>query len=129
MDIVVGYVPNPEGAALDRAIEEAMLRGARLVVVNASRGDAYVDSGYVPGQEIELLKSSCSRHRPEHPPRRPPPRARHEGRPRRSTRGRSVGDMTEGPYELFNKCTRRCGDHSNWPIEPTPPLYDDEANQ
>ena len=60
MDIVVGYVPNPEGAALDRAIEEAMLRGARLVVVNASRGDAYVDSGYVPGQEIELLKSSCS---------------------------------------------------------------------
>ena len=29
MPIVVGYVPSPEGrAALDRAIEEARLRGA-----------------------------------------------------------------------------------------------------
>jgi nucleotide-binding universal stress UspA family protein len=56
--IVVGYVPRPEGrAALGRAIEEAMLRGMRLVVVNASRGDAYVDSGYAPVQEIELVKS------------------------------------------------------------------------
>ena len=37
MPIVVGYVPTPEGrAALDRAIEEARLRGLRLVVVNAS---------------------------------------------------------------------------------------------
>ena len=37
--IVVGFVPKPEGdAALDRAIEEAKLRGARLVVVNSHRG-------------------------------------------------------------------------------------------
>jgi nucleotide-binding universal stress UspA family protein len=58
MVIVVGYVPKPEGrAALDRAIEEAMLRGGRLVVVNASRGDALVDAGYAGVQEIELVKS------------------------------------------------------------------------
>ncbi|NLT29751.1 MAG: universal stress protein, partial [Propionibacterium sp.] len=32
--IVVGYVPRPEGkAALERAVEEAQLRGATLVVV------------------------------------------------------------------------------------------------
>ena len=50
MIIVVGYVPKPEGrAALDRAIEEAKLRGGRLVVINASRGDTYVDAGYAAG--------------------------------------------------------------------------------
>jgi nucleotide-binding universal stress UspA family protein len=58
MVIVVGYVPKPEGrAALDRAIEEATLRGGRLVVVNASRGDTFVDAGWAPTQEIELVKS------------------------------------------------------------------------
>ena len=37
--IVVGFVPKPEGdAALDRAIEEAKLRGDKLVVVNSHRG-------------------------------------------------------------------------------------------
>ena len=58
MVILVGYVPKPEGrAALDRAIEETRLRGGRLVVVNASRGDALVDAGYAGVQEIELVKS------------------------------------------------------------------------
>ena len=58
MIIVVGYVPKPEGrAALERAIEEATLRGGRLIVINASRGDSYVDAGYAPVQEIELIKS------------------------------------------------------------------------
>ena len=58
MIIIVGYVPKPEGrAALGRAIEEAKLRGGRLVVVNASRGDALVDAGYAGVQEIELVKS------------------------------------------------------------------------
>lgn len=37
--IVVGYVPKAEGeAALDRGIEEAKLRGSKLVVVNSHRG-------------------------------------------------------------------------------------------
>ena len=37
--VVVGYVPKPEGeAALDRAIEEAKLRGTTVVVVNSHRG-------------------------------------------------------------------------------------------
>jgi len=37
--IVVGYVPKPEGhAALRRAAEEALLRNARLVVINSHRG-------------------------------------------------------------------------------------------
>ncbi|WP_370247460.1 universal stress protein [Nocardioides sp.] len=48
--VVVGYVPKPEGeAALERAIEEATLRGAALVVVNShrERGDGEVDLGAV----------------------------------------------------------------------------------
>ncbi|GAA1911401.1 universal stress protein [Nocardioides lentus] len=42
--VVVGYVPKPEGeAALRKAIEEAQLRGARLVVVNSHRGGSDFD--------------------------------------------------------------------------------------
>lgn len=37
--IVVGYVAKPEGeAALQKALEEATLRGGRLVLVSAQRG-------------------------------------------------------------------------------------------
>jgi nucleotide-binding universal stress UspA family protein len=61
MTIVVGYVPKPEGrAALQRAVDEAKLREARLVVVNASRGDAYVDAGYAAVQDVEIVKSELS---------------------------------------------------------------------
>jgi nucleotide-binding universal stress UspA family protein len=38
MTVVVGYVPKPEGeAALDKAIEEALLRDTELVVVHSHR--------------------------------------------------------------------------------------------
>jgi nucleotide-binding universal stress UspA family protein len=44
--VVVGFVPKPEGeAALDRAIEEAKLRGAKVVVVNSHRGGGDFDEG------------------------------------------------------------------------------------
>lgn len=67
MTIIVGYVPKPEGrAALDRAIEEATLRGQRVVVVNASRGDAFVDAGYAGVQEIELVKSRLAESGVDH---------------------------------------------------------------
>jgi len=49
--VVVGYVPKPEGeAALDKAIEEARLRGAELIVVHSHRArgeDAEIDLGAV----------------------------------------------------------------------------------
>lgn len=39
--IVVGYVAKPEGeAALGAALEEARLRGGRIVLVHATRADA-----------------------------------------------------------------------------------------
>ena len=49
--IVVGWTPNAYGrAAVSAAVREAALRGHRLVVVNATKGDALVDRRYV-GEE------------------------------------------------------------------------------
>lgn len=53
--IVVGYVPKPEGeAALAKAIEEARLRDARLVVVNSHRGGSEFDSTAASEAEAQL---------------------------------------------------------------------------
>lgn len=53
--IVVGYVPKPEGrAALRRAVEEAKLRGARLVVINSARGGRDFDAEDAVDSEAEL---------------------------------------------------------------------------
>ncbi len=39
MTIIVGLIDSPEGhATLDRAVDEARLRGGTLVVVHSSRG-------------------------------------------------------------------------------------------
>ena len=53
--VVVGYVPKPEGeAALNKAIEEAKLRGARLVVVNSHRGGTDFDADASSRAENEM---------------------------------------------------------------------------
>lgn len=55
--IVVGYVSKPEGAAaLRRALEEARLRDARLVVVNSHRGGREYDRKDAARDEDELDK-------------------------------------------------------------------------
>jgi nucleotide-binding universal stress UspA family protein len=55
--VVVGYVPNPRGeAALEHALLECRRRGARLVVVNTSRGDALVDEDLLQGGALEQLQ-------------------------------------------------------------------------
>ena len=53
--VVVGYVPKPEGkAALDRAIDEAKLRGAKVVVVNSHRGGSEFDASAARQSEDDL---------------------------------------------------------------------------
>ena len=48
MTVVVGYIPDEYGeAALAAGIEEAERRGAELVVVNATKGDALIDRRFV----------------------------------------------------------------------------------
>ena len=54
--IVVGWSPDEYGeAALARAIEEARLRGGRVVVVNATRGDALVDERFADEDQLAAL--------------------------------------------------------------------------
>ncbi len=55
--IVVGYVPKPEGdAALDKAISEAKLRSAKLVVVNSHRGGHDFDAGAALQAEEDITR-------------------------------------------------------------------------
>ena len=56
MTIVVGFIPNQYGrAALAAGISEARLRGLKLVVVNASKGDALVDPRLASAEVLEAL--------------------------------------------------------------------------
>ncbi|RBY91437.1 universal stress protein [Blastococcus sp. TF02A-30] len=59
--VVVGFVPGPRGeAALQHAVEECRRRGARLVVVNSSRGDALVDERFVQGEPLRRLQDELT---------------------------------------------------------------------
>jgi nucleotide-binding universal stress UspA family protein len=58
MTIVVGWSPDEYGeAALARAVEEARHRSGRVVVVNATRGDALVDDRYADEEQLTRLTS------------------------------------------------------------------------
>jgi nucleotide-binding universal stress UspA family protein len=58
MKILVGYVPTPEGeAALEAAGAEAVLRGASILLLNTSRGDAFVDARYANSEELAAAKA------------------------------------------------------------------------
>jgi nucleotide-binding universal stress UspA family protein len=58
MKILVGYVPTPEGeAALEAAGTEAVLRGASILLLNTSRGDAFVDARYANSEELAAAEA------------------------------------------------------------------------
>lgn len=56
--IVVAWSPDRYGAAaVLQGVEEARLRAASLIVVNATRGDAYVDEAFAdPGEVAGLTR-------------------------------------------------------------------------
>ena len=57
MTVVVGYVPKPEGeAALERAVDEARLRGEPLVVVNSSSGGSYADASWGTDEQLQTVR-------------------------------------------------------------------------
>ncbi len=65
--VVVGFSPDRYGrAALGYAIAEADLRGQRLVVVNASKGDAYVDTHFADEADVAALETELGRLGVEH---------------------------------------------------------------
>ncbi|MEU4194491.1 universal stress protein [Kribbella sp. NPDC026611] len=58
MKILVGYVPTAEGeAALAAAAAEAELRGASVLLLNTSRGDAYIDARYANSEELAAAEA------------------------------------------------------------------------
>jgi nucleotide-binding universal stress UspA family protein len=62
MPIVVGYIPSPAGkAALTSAIDEARRRDVRLVVLNASRGDALVDRRHSSADDWDDVQQELER--------------------------------------------------------------------
>ncbi len=72
MIIVVGYVPTAEGsAAVDAAIVEAQLRGARLVVVNTGHFGDFAHPSYATAQDIDALDEQLDAAGVEHEIQRP----------------------------------------------------------
>ena len=73
MTVVVGYVPTPEGrAAVLQAGEEALLRRARLLVLNVSRGAAPGDPALATPAEIADLTAQLRGAGVEHEIRQSP---------------------------------------------------------
>ncbi|WP_367323365.1 universal stress protein [Streptomyces sp. HUAS ZL42] len=61
MTVLVGYVPSPEGeAALRAGIDEARLRGEKLLVINTSRGDAYVDPRFAQEPDLAHVREDLA---------------------------------------------------------------------
>ena len=59
--IVVGWSPDEFGeVALARGVEEARLRQGRVVVVNATRGDALVDARYADEEQLSALTTEIA---------------------------------------------------------------------
>ena len=59
MDIVVGFIRSAEGrAALDRSINEALLRDPRLVIVHSSRGGSHESEEELIANREELGRIS-----------------------------------------------------------------------
>jgi nucleotide-binding universal stress UspA family protein len=57
MTVLVAYSADTYGqAALDHGVVEAERAGERLVVVNVTRGDAYVDTRYAGEHDAEALR-------------------------------------------------------------------------
>jgi nucleotide-binding universal stress UspA family protein len=54
--VVVGYIPTPEGiAAFVRAKEEAVFRGARLVVVNTGQSGNFAAPTFASPADIDAI--------------------------------------------------------------------------
>jgi nucleotide-binding universal stress UspA family protein len=61
MTVLVGYVPSPEGeAALRAGIDEARRRGENVLVVNTSRGDAYVDPLFAQKPDLAHVRENLA---------------------------------------------------------------------
>ena len=67
MNIVVGYIPTPEGvAAVDYAIEQARTTNSTLTVVNTGKDGDYADPVFATAQDIDALDDQLTAAGVEH---------------------------------------------------------------
>lgn len=70
--IVVGYIPSPEGvAALAAAKNEAVIRGANIVVVNTGHHGDYADPAFATAKDIEAIDKELTEAGIAHEVRQP----------------------------------------------------------
>jgi nucleotide-binding universal stress UspA family protein len=61
MSVVAAYTPDQYGrAALDHAAAAARAAGAKLVIVNATRGDSYVDTRFAADEEVAAVRDELT---------------------------------------------------------------------
>jgi len=61
MNILVGYIPTPEGlAAVDWAVAEAQAHGAALFVLNTGKDGNYADPQFATAQDIDALDAQLA---------------------------------------------------------------------
>ena len=67
MNILVGYIPTPEGlAAVDYAIEQARTTNSTLTVVNTGKDGDYADPVFATAQDIDVLDDQLAAAGIEH---------------------------------------------------------------
>jgi nucleotide-binding universal stress UspA family protein len=67
VNIVVGYIPTPEGvAAIDYATEQAKTLNAALTVVNTGKDGDYADPIFATAEDIDALDAQLTAARIEH---------------------------------------------------------------
>jgi nucleotide-binding universal stress UspA family protein len=67
LTILVGYIPSPEGvAAFERAKDEAVLRGAPLVVVNTGESGNYAKPSFAKAEDLEAIEKELTEAGLEH---------------------------------------------------------------
>jgi nucleotide-binding universal stress UspA family protein len=72
VNIVVGYLPSPEGsAAFDHALSLARRVSGRLVVVNTGRNGDNSDASFASGQDLDAIRAELSGAGVDHEVRQP----------------------------------------------------------
>lgn len=67
MTIVAGYIPTPEGvAAVDHAIDLAVLSGAKLVVVNTGHYGDNANPSFATAEDLDALRDQLAQIKLEH---------------------------------------------------------------